>query len=273
MSSFRSEFNDKPLTGDRPLGAREAGLSIYPELLAISPIIAAELIQEWGGRNRAYEAYANQVVLWVAEQIGASNLSPQVYVSNSGDNAVCLPGGWIVVGGGLFTHLQDESELAAILSHELAHAVFFHGRKGFAKQAHRVGIANTFDELEDETFDPDEEQVDVSDLENFANDVRATAQRRWSVPHEIEADSAAISWLAVSGYDPSSLRKFLGRLRDSMSGRLTGRGGEVTSDWLSGRAELDQRIAAADRQLKRVKANRNAKTFSDRFRRNVRATR
>jgi Zn-dependent protease with chaperone function len=42
-------------------------------------------------------------------------------------NAFCLPGGKIIVYSGLFDHLRNENELAAVLFHEAAHGIARHG--------------------------------------------------------------------------------------------------------------------------------------------------
>jgi len=41
-------------------------------------------------------------------------------------NAVCLPGGKIIVHSGLVPYAKNEAGLAAILAHEIAHAVARH---------------------------------------------------------------------------------------------------------------------------------------------------
>jgi predicted Zn-dependent protease len=52
-----------------------------------------------------------------------------VVLNNSVPNAWALPGGKIAVNRGLLTELQNESELAAVLGHEIVHAAARHGAK------------------------------------------------------------------------------------------------------------------------------------------------
>ena len=52
-----------------------------------------------------------------------------VVLNNSVPNAWALPGGKIAVNRGLLTELKDESELAAVLGHEIVHAAARHGAK------------------------------------------------------------------------------------------------------------------------------------------------
>jgi predicted Zn-dependent protease len=50
-----------------------------------------------------------------------------VVLNNSVPNAWALPGGKIAINRGLLVHLQDESQLAAVLAHEIVHAAARHG--------------------------------------------------------------------------------------------------------------------------------------------------
>ncbi len=52
-----------------------------------------------------------------------------VVLNNSVPNAWALPGGKIAVNRGLLTELKNESELAAVLGHEIVHAAARHGAK------------------------------------------------------------------------------------------------------------------------------------------------
>src|SRR5262245_57951775 len=52
-----------------------------------------------------------------------------VVLNNSVPNAWALPGGKIAVNRGLLTELSNESELAAVLGHEIVHAAARHGAK------------------------------------------------------------------------------------------------------------------------------------------------
>src|SRR5215510_882694 len=52
-----------------------------------------------------------------------------VVLNSSVPNAWALPGGKIAVNRGLLTELQSESELAAVLGHEVVHAAARHGAK------------------------------------------------------------------------------------------------------------------------------------------------
>ena len=50
-------------------------------------------------------------------------------LNNSVPNAWALPGGKIAINRGLLSYLEDESQLAAVLAHEIVHAAARHGAK------------------------------------------------------------------------------------------------------------------------------------------------
>ena len=60
-------------------------------------------------------------------------------VQDKSVNAFCMPGGKIVVYEGLLPVTQNETSLAIVLGHEIAHAVAKHSAEQMSKQAGRQG--------------------------------------------------------------------------------------------------------------------------------------
>jgi predicted Zn-dependent protease len=50
-----------------------------------------------------------------------------ILLENKNINALCLPGGKVIVNEGLFRVIENEDQLAAVLSHEIAHVLLRHG--------------------------------------------------------------------------------------------------------------------------------------------------
>jgi len=267
VEEFRHDFPELEMeyTG----GAYRYGEEMLPEYLAFSPVLTVAVLEEWGGHREELDGYVGNIILWIADRAQANSLAPRAFIAQQGSNAISLPGGWIVIGGELFDLLCDEAELAGILAHEFAHILYHHSYKTLKENAWRFYVEEVFDKLAEETAGMDSlydhtQDWDMSELEDFANSVRATAQRRHDLPMELQADSAATVFLARCGYQPDALLRVLQRLRAQYGDRLTGHG-DLTIAWLSSRDELDQRIAKLQKQVNKLKKKYPGDAYTNRF--------
>lgn len=95
----------------------ELGRGIAANVLGAAPLVADPELQR----------YVNRVGLWVAMQSERPGLPWRFGVIDSTDvNAFAMPGGLILITAGLYDRLRDESELASVLGHEIAHVVQRH---------------------------------------------------------------------------------------------------------------------------------------------------
>ena len=122
-------------------------------------------------------------------------------------NAYCMPGGKIMVYTGLIEQLHaTDAELAAVIGHEIAHALREHSRERFsrayAEQLALAGIAVATG-AGDATM-------------QLASQVSAvTFQLPHSREQEAEADRIGLELMARAGYDPNaaiSLWQKMGKL-------------------------------------------------------------
>jgi predicted Zn-dependent protease len=96
------------------------GQQIAGNLLGAAPLVD----------DPALQRYVNRVGRWVASQGERPGLPWTFGVIDSTDvNAFAVPGGYIFVTKGLYRILRDESELAGVLGHEVAHVVRGHHLK------------------------------------------------------------------------------------------------------------------------------------------------
>jgi predicted Zn-dependent protease len=138
-------------------------------------------------------------------------------ITSSEVNAWCMPGGKIAVYTGLISSLNiTDDELAAVMGHEIGHALREHGRERASEQmAQQLGVqvVGTLLGLGDIGSQLTQTVLDVT----------------LSLPHsrtqETEADRIGVELAARSGYDPRaavSLWQKMGRL-----------GGGKPPEWLS----------------------------------------
>ncbi len=98
----------------------EIGDGIAANLLGAAPLVRDDVLQK----------YVNRVGLWLALQSERPALPWRFGVTeDSGINAFSTPGGTILMTRGLYEKIRNESELAGVLAHEIAHIVQKHQLK------------------------------------------------------------------------------------------------------------------------------------------------
>lgn len=162
------------------------------------------VVAEYGG---VYEdAAVEEAVARVVSRLVAASDDPsrryKITILNSPvANAFALPGGYLYVTRGLISLTSESSELAAVISHEIAHVLLNHAlqRAKVVEQADIVErVAN------DVLSDPTESQT-----------ARAGSRRTlatFSRNQEIEADKIGITIAGRAGFDPFAASRFLDKL-------------------------------------------------------------
>ena len=163
-------------------------------------------------------------------------------VANNQVNAFCMPGGKIVVYEGILPLTQDETGLAIVLGHEIAHAVAKHSAEQLSKQyrqqyaaqiggsvlsqlAQAKGMANTASLID---------MVGQIGF-NFAN-------LKYSRDNETEADHLGLIFAAMAGYDPQLAIPFWQRMAQQS-------GGSNTSELFSDHPSDEKRLAALQKLM------------------------
>lgn len=145
--------------------------------------------------------YVTNVGITMASVVGHPELDFTFGVIDDGQvNAVSSPGGFIFVTRGALQKMQDESELAAVLAHEIAHVIKEHSWKTI--QAKR-GVNFTRDLAVAVSGEQWVQAVGgiISDLRDMT----------FNPEQESEADQLAVQYLVRANYDPTALARFLSR--------------------------------------------------------------
>ncbi len=123
-------------------------------------------------------------------------------------NAFCLPGGKIAVFTGILPHTRNEAGLAAVMGHEMAHAIARHG----SQRLLRTSMAQTLmagAQFSLSDMDPRQRQAVMAAI-------GAGAQYGVLLPfsreHELEADQMGLLYMARAGYDPREAISFWERM-------------------------------------------------------------
>jgi predicted Zn-dependent protease len=201
-------------------GLRDAGQIVEdPEL--------AEYVQTIGSRLVSHVQSAN----------------PQRFhfflVKDSSINAFALPGGFIGVNAGLVLATENESELAGVLAHEIAHVTQRHIARSIQAQG-RANLVSTAAMLA---------AILIGATTGAGGDVMqgavavaqgAAAQQRlnFTRANEYEADRVGIGTLAAAGFDPRAMPAFFETM-----GRRAGLAGSRVPEMLQSHPVTSARIA------------------------------
>lgn len=116
-------------------------------------------------------------------------------LNNSVPNAWALPGGKIAINRGLLSYLDDESQLAAVLAHEIVHAAARHG----AAQMSRGTLAN----LGLAAVAVGTQGRDGAQLYGLASQLGTAAwMAKYGRDDELESDYYGMEYMALAGYEP-----------------------------------------------------------------------
>jgi predicted Zn-dependent protease len=122
-----------------------------------------------------------------------------VVLDNSQPNAWALPGGKIAINRGLLTALQSESELAAVLGHEIVHAAARHGAKAQERGTLlQAGVAVAQIGAMAGGLDAGLANMAVGGASVGAQMI----QQKYGRDQELEADLYGMRYMKLAGYDP-----------------------------------------------------------------------
>ncbi len=129
-------------------------------------------------------------------------------------NAWCMPGGKVVVYSGLLSVTQNETALAIVMGHEIAHAVAKHGNErmsqGLLQQMGGLALDVALAQKPQETRD--------LFMSTYGIGSQVGAMLPWSRQQETEADQYGLIFSAMAGYDPREATAFWQRMSTAGGG-------------------------------------------------------
>jgi predicted Zn-dependent protease len=122
-------------------------------------------------------------------------------LNNDTANAVCLPGGKIIVFSGMLKYAKNEAGLAAVVGHEVAHAVARHGAERLSQN---LALRGALTIGEGALIGESGKLSRKAELLLGAIGLGATVGviLPYSRLHELEADKIGQIYMAAAGYDP-----------------------------------------------------------------------
>jgi len=200
----------------------------------------------------------------VGQRVAAVSDRPELFyyfnvVDDATINAFALPGGHIYIYRGLLTHMNSESELAAVLGHEIGHVTARHAVQRYTQaQSYQLGMAVA------SIFLPIPRAAD-----QLSNLLAAAIIQGYGRKDELQADELSIKYIARAGYDVHATTRILKTLKRLEDIRIkeakdtTGKAPEIYHGAFSSHPETKDRIEkavaeAAGQQNEQAEIGRNA---------------
>ena len=183
---------------------------------------------------------ANAVAAYYQQNGMASELSDYSWefnlIADSQVNAFCMPGGKIVVYEGILPYTQDESGLAVVLGHEVAHAIAKHANERMSQQVvAQYGSAAVGSLL----------SKSPAALQTIGNTVFGIGAQYgvmlpFSRKQESEADHIGLVLMAIAGYNPNTAIPFWQRMSQQ---------GTAVPEFMSTHPSDSKRISEIQKEL------------------------
>ena len=192
-------------------------------LVAYGEILEKETVIESGADVRMVNRIMDRLVQAAAverpELVELFQWEVQLLDNDEMVNAFCLPGGKMAVYTGILAVAQDETGLAVVMGHEIAHALERHGTQAVSRQN---GITSAIEILVDPNY------------QGLANAGGSLLGLKFGRGAELEADRSGLRYMARAGYDPREAANFWRR--------MSAGGGDGPPEWLSTHPTGDHRV-------------------------------
>jgi metalloendopeptidase OMA1, mitochondrial len=156
---------------------------------------------------------ANALVTQVGQRIAAAANRPDyrwefIVFEGKEANAFCLPGGKVGIFTGILKYTKDDAGLAAVISHEVAHALARHAgerqSQAMLAQAGGIGLGAALGGAGS--------LAGQAIMQGYGLGTKLGILLPYSRTQEIEADRVGLILMAKAGYDPAQALEFWKRI-------------------------------------------------------------
>jgi predicted Zn-dependent protease len=221
--------------------AAQQSRSLSPQDVAEAQRQHAELVQELGGAETGPRAtYVESIGRRVSAFSGVANPGQAFHfttLNSAVANAFSVPGGYVYVTRQLMGLMDDESQLAFALGHEVGHVAANHAH--IREQYEQRNPLGVFGQIVGAIFGQG-----VSSVLQARSRLDALS---FSREQEYQADTLGLRYMIAAGYDPAGAAGVLAALsrENALEARVQGRTNRQTPEWASTHPYVENRAQRA----------------------------
>jgi predicted Zn-dependent protease len=203
----------------------------------------AQLVAELGGAETGGRAaYVQSVGRRVSAVSGVANPGQAFHfttLNSAVENAFAVPGGYVYITRQLMGLMDDESQLAFALAHEVGHIAGNHARQR-QQVARRNSVIGVFGAIIGSV-------LGSSGIGNLLSQGAQLRTLSFSRDQEYQADTLGLRYIMGAGYDPAGGPGILAALARSsaLQARVQGRTNRQTPEWASTHPNSTARVQRA----------------------------
>jgi predicted Zn-dependent protease len=210
--------------------AAQRQIYLNPQDVAEAQREHLDLVQALGGAETGPRAaYVESIGRRVGARSGVVNPGQALHfttLNSAVENAFSVPGGYVYVTRQLMTLMDDESELAFALGHEVGHIAANHAhiREQYAQRSTFGWLGQIVGAI-----------FGGNPLGNYIEQRSKLDLLSFSREQEYQADQLGLTYLIGAGYDPVGAPELLAALsrQSALQARVQGRTNRQTPEWAS----------------------------------------
>lgn len=219
---FLSACSMVPISGRRQINLIPSGEINSMSFNSYKEFLASHKLSGDAQKTTMVKRAGRNIQAAVEEYFAKNNMSHRLegydwefnLVEDDTVNAWCMPGGKVVIYTGILPLTRDETGLAVVMGHEIAHAVANHGNErmsqGLMVEMGSAALSKALEEKPEETRN--------LFLTSFGLGTQIGVLLPYSRLHESEADHLGLIFMAMAGYDPRVAVNFWERMASNKGG-------------------------------------------------------
>lgn len=228
-----------PITGRKQLKVIPNAQMIPMSFDNYKQVINESTLSKDAAKTAMIKRVGEKIKTAVEKYMADNNLSAQLksyswefnLIESEQVNAWCMPGGKVAFYTGILPVCEDETGVAVVMGHEVAHAIANHGNErmsqGLIQQLGGIALQ--------EAIKTKPKQTQTLFLTAYAIGSQYGAMLPYSRLHETEADKLGLIFMAMAGYNPEAAPKLWERMKVLS-------GGQAPPEFMSTHPSNDTRI-------------------------------